>query len=91
MIESRAEMEEALHEHSKVHFMQPVTNKTPFMTSPLLDHLGIRAETKEAKDFSTDRNNELPEGVNLEAAQVLEKLRPSMGGGEHISEVISTQ
>ena len=57
-------MEDALHGHSKTHFMQPVTNNTPFMIPPLLDYLGSRAETREAKDFSTNRDAELLERVN---------------------------
>jgi len=52
VIESMDEMEDAQHGHSNTHFMQPVTNNIPFVTSPLLCYRGIWAERGEANEYS---------------------------------------
>lgn len=49
----------------------------------------VRAETGETTEFLENEQAMVPAGVNLEAVQLLKKLRPWPGNNQRISDLIA--
>ena len=73
-----------LFEHTRQHFRQPLLDKTPFLSPPLSSFFGPRAETRSAKEFTTNPSLPLPASTNTYAKQILQHLRPSSNDGPQV-------
>ena len=54
IVDNKSDIDEILHQYTKEHFSTPSRNGTPFLSKPLLTHLGFRANTQSASSFRTN-------------------------------------
>ena len=88
-VEDKEKMEMEFQNHIESHFSIPLTNNTPFLTPPLLQHFGHISGTNWARDFMRDPYHTLLDQMHHLAKQILFHLRPTTQSTKTINTHIS--